>query len=634
MRTRLIRRASELLSIAAIGACSAGGGGESSTGSGASSGVGGGSSGTTGAGGFGFGTGGSAPIIPDCDVCEDFPAAPIVEAGAPADAAAKFGEPGSGAATGDPCLYEPQVGALFPNNWLRPRFRWTGNASLYELRVHAQREKNDLVVYTTKTEWVMPKEMWANLAAHVQDEPITVTLRALSGSGVTVGTQGDITIAPVQAGGSLVYWASTSIDPGLTTSSLVGFRVGDEGVVTALQPGDVQAQVYGDSPQLTGPEFGAQEGQVRCVGCHTSTPDGAAVAFTNHWPWNVTVANIEEQTKGTKPPYLTQAGEMALQLPWMGVSTFSKADWATGKRRLVTSFAPRPISTDPGTSWKLWSYSVCDGSVSTCNVTGADELAWFDLSAPGMVPTDNPTEMVTALAMLRGSGWDIIPREGDARGAVTPDWSHDGTKVVYTSTDSTEDGHIGKMAKTVDVYTVPFSGGSATPVAGASDPAHAEYYPDYSADDQLLAFTRIDNGTGWIFYRPEAEVWVVPASGGTAIRHAANDPAQCLNQQSPGLLNSWPKWSPGVEAANGKKYYWLVFSSARNLGETVRPEIPANKYSPAERRSSQLYMAAVVVDAAGNTTTFPAVYLWNQDATTNNLTPAWDEFKIPPVVVE
>ena len=31
----------------------------------------------------------------------------------------------------------------------------------------------------------------------------------------------------------------------------------------------------------------------------------------------------------------------------------------------------------------------------------------------------------------------------------------------------------------VDIYTVPFNngmGGKATPVAGASDPAHAEYY--------------------------------------------------------------------------------------------------------------------------------------------------------------
>jgi len=43
-------------------------------------------------------------------------------------------------------------------------------------------------------------------------------------------------------------------------------------------------------------------------------------------------------------------------------------------------------------------------------------------------------------------------------------------------------------------------------------------------------------------------------------------------------------------------------------------------------------MAAVVRDnATGKLESYPAVYLWNQDPTTSNLTPAWDEFKIPEV---
>ena len=58
-------------------------------------------------------------------------------------------------------------------------------------------------------------------------------------------------------------------------------------------------------------------------------------------------------------------------------------------------------------------------------------------------------------------------------------------------------------------------------------------------------------------------------------------------------------------------------------------------------------MAPIVVDPAGNVTTYPAIYLWNQnilvDATgnatiqqTSNLTPAWDDFSIPevPPVIE
>ena len=43
-------------------------------------------------------------------------------------------------------------------------------------------------------------------------------------------------------------------------------------------------------------------------------------------------------------------------------------------------------------------------------------------------------------------------------------------------------------------------------------------------------------------------------------------------------------------------------------------------------------MTAVVHDDSNDTLiTYPAVYIWNQDPTTSNLTPAWDDFKIPMV---
>lgn len=41
---------------------------------------------------------------------------------------------------------------------------------------------------------------------------------------------------------------------------------------------------------------------------------------------------------------------------------------------------------------------------------------------------------------------------------------------------------------------------------------------------------------------------------------------------------------------------------------------------------------AVVRDNTNSAlTTYPALYIWNQDPTTSNLTPAWDDFRIPPV---
>ena len=44
----------------------------------------------------------------------------------------------------------------------------------------------------------------------------------------------------------------------------------------------------------------------------------------------------------------------------------------------------------------------------------------------------------------------------------------------------------------------------------------------------------------------------------------------------------------------------------------------------------QLYMTAVVKTEL-SLETYPAIYLWNQDLTTSNHTPAWDSFKIAPI---
>jgi hypothetical protein len=112
-----------------------------------------------------------------------------------------------------------------------------------------------------------------------------------------------------------------------------------------------------------------------------------------------------------------------------------------------------------------------------------------------------------------------------------------------------------------------------------------------------------------------AELYVIPPTGGTATRLAANDPPSCVGITSPGLTNSWPKWSPQAKSdAKGNTYYWLVFSSIRDPAQAT----PA----------PQLYAAPVVVDASGNVTTYSALYFWNQPETEHNHLPAWDVFQI------
>src|SRR5690606_16030002 len=131
--------------------------------------------------------------------------------------------------------------------------------------------------------------------------------------------------------------------------------------------------------------------------------------------------------------------------------------------------------------------------------------------------------------------------------------------------------------------------------------------------------------------RSAGAVSLGPAGGGAPVRLAAHSPPACSGEVSPGVINSWPKWSPSVQTDGERRYYWLVFSSARSYPEQF--SLPADEWSPQDTRSSQLYMAAIVVEGDQIVGNHAAVYLWNQTKDTTNLTPARATVHIPPVVV-
>ncbi len=551
------------LATAAIAAAACGGGGNT-TGSGASgastSGSGGASSavssssGMGGTGGTLFGTGGmfGGPY-------KDFPSTPIVDMSAPMDAPGLFGPPDMGNPSGGPCLAEPEPNALFPSNWLRPRFRVIppGGQNLFEIRLHSESQVNDLVVYTASTSWTMPKDLWTAITSHSVDSPFTVTVRSASFNGTTLdgppslGAGGSFTIAPAEASGAIVYWTTSN------GSSLKGFQVGDEAVASTLIPSQVQMPTVGSA-------------SVTCIGCHTSTPDGKFVGFVAQGPWGNVVASIEPMTVGQQPMFVGQGALQTLgQFGELGIQAYSKAHWKAGDRIMVTPFDAYQNA----------------------------KLAWIDLEAQ---------------AFGEGTSYGFFQRNGDPRGVGSPAWSHDGATLLYVSTDAEFTGRLDNGY--ADLYTVPYNnkqGGNASPVPGASDPNLEEYYPSYSPDDQMIVFNRIPSNTN-MYNASAAEVFVIPAQGGTATRLAANDPPACMNKPSPGITNSWPKWAPEQTTIGAKRYYWLVFSSVRS---TPNP---------------QLYMTGVVVEGS-NVSSYGAVYLWNQPSNESNHTPAWDVFKIPSV---
>jgi hypothetical protein len=282
------------------------------------------------------------------------------------------------------------------------------------------------------------------------------------------------------------------------------------------------------------------------------------------------------------PPYVTTAAQNLLKRDYQAAPTLSPAHFKDGDRAMVTMLH---------LSGKPW------------------EMIWTDLEAT---------------SSAEGTGWGKFTRTGDPANPAAPNVSHDGTKIVYISTETPDTA--GNIVIDGDLYTVPWNGrkgGAATPVTGANQAGSRQFYPAFSPDDQLIAFDRATMREGTTSYAdPQAELYVIPTGGAVrATRLAANDPPQCSGSKSPGTFNSWPKWAPEVATdAQGTKYYFIVFSSARNNGQ--------------QRFGARLYITPVTVDTAGVITTHAALFLWNQPETEDNHSPAWDTLDIPVEVVK
>lgn len=638
-------------------------------------------------------------VHPTCALgeCKDFPAEPIFGEGVPANAAELFGAAPDFTA-GSLCMIEPQLsgggkeGAMLPANWVRPRFRVAAPADidLLEIRIHSPMEKNDLVAYTLYSSkagtpapsWYLPKEIWSGaggdkvpasgngFANNAAGHPVTVTIRGINSKapGKPVGISGDFHIAPVVATGSMVFWTVNSASVTPDSSKLLGFAVGDEGVAESLTLPQIKwaGQMSENGSVLRGyydttPLPGFVDGQVRCIGCHTSLPDGSGVVFTDDWPWSKAAASLTADSVGAIPTVISPGAQAIMKMPWWGTQTLSPGHWTAGDRILVTTYGS---SFKSGTArTKAWE-GLPESATKDDKIKWA-QLAWIDLETTATVDvavTSLPdygaalTARNEAALAAKGTGWGLIATGDTGFGAASPSFSHKGDQIVYTATDYAPDGHPDALATTADLRTVPYNnraGGTSQALTGAADPAFLEYYPSYSADDALIAFTRAPTPSAASpdgpYYNRFGQVMVIPAAGGTAVSLAANDPGTCGGDDPKiGQINSWPKWSPDAFTSKGKTYYFLVFSSARKYGDDFSQQfkLPPNPLAPFKglTDSSQLYLAAVVVDnTTKEVTSYPAVYIWNQNRLAgtdgaaglkySNLTPAWDPIKLPPIVI-
>ena len=166
-----------------------------------------------------------------------------------------------------------------------------------------------------------------------------------------------------------------------------------------------------------------QEQTASCIGCHTSTPDGLFAEFSTNNGWNNSIGSVQAAIEGQAPSFLGSAGSAALLQAPRGISTMSAAHWTMGDHVVVTTLNDMTIG-------------------------------WVDLEA-------------TSSSGASG----IFARNGDAKGAAAPAWSHDGKTIAYVSTNAIAAGRL--SSGDANLFQVPYNnrqGGTASPSPARQSP--------------------------------------------------------------------------------------------------------------------------------------------------------------------
>jgi TolB protein len=217
---------------------------------------------------------------------------------------------------------------------------------------------------------------------------------------------------------------------------------------------------------------------------------------------------------------------------------------ASGPARLAAAYAPPSAATA----------AVANGRIA---FSPWDLLPGGNLSAHSNVYTINPD----------GTGRRQLTHVGAAQAAGAPDWSTDGTKIVYVS-NQTSDYRIWVMN----------ADGSAKRRL-TDDPGFADLVPAWSPDGKRILFSRCDDHVGFIL---SCDLDVMNAAGGGVRRLAGGDWTYARGQYSP----DGRRIVVGADRGGFQSALWLMRSDGTHLHRITKPSLRAfwPGWSPDGRR--------------------------------------------------
>ena len=259
-------------------------------------------------------------------------------------------------------------------------------------------------------------------------------------------------------------------------------------------------------------------------------------------------------------------------------ATFNPDGSAIFATPIVAEYASGFQAISPDGQWVLWGQS---------NASFLGQPSY-------MVLSPNNSAGVSA-QLFQASGYPVHPA-----------WSNDGTKIAYGV--RTDGNWLDFNNSTLWVTDVDLNGPSfANPVQiVANDPARPTVsYPTWTPDDEWLAFGRATQART---RGAAGEMWMVRKDGTEPVRiDKANGFGHIPDAET--AQNYEPTFIP---VASGG-YFWLVFVSERQYGNTLTNQDPAT-------RTKQLWVTAIDPHPApGADPSHPGFWLPGQELNNNNM---------------
>jgi hypothetical protein len=231
-------------------------------------------------------------------------------------------------------------------------------------------------------------------------------------------------------------------------------------------------------------------------------------------------------------------------------------------------------------------------------------------------------------------------KQGNA--ADHPDWSPDGTKIVFTKIGADSSTLQRMYQGSIQMVTKNGAGWSAAATIVPKGPEGTNrYYPAFTPDSAFVTYdeSKCSDGKNGNDCNadtdPSATMYIIKAQTGATPIPLTRANAAGRKDTDSKLTNTYPKWSPFVfkrTGESGSKLMWVTFSSTRHFG--LRPPPPPGPASSSgNNEGTYLWMAAIDPDAAasGHDPSFPAFYLPFQDVATSNHIAQWTQFIGPRI---